>query len=330
MADEWEQSIIDAVYAHDSVQLDMLFRSAGKHKWNSEVVSFLTKAASRCRKTVAEWVLQAAANVNFPDGSGRTPLMACAFTGDTDIASLLLHYGADVNINDYRYQENGETALHVTASYGHYEMAVLLLKHGAKILNPSKPGEIFTQTPIYNTILWKHPHLMELFLDHCEEHNHRLPLKLIKDALSSSIYHHSENCAIILLEHSFFPMQNKTMTLLNNNSSCINASFFYGAACRGLVKLISVIVGQHPQILQEEWLVQGSIPTKLRQHEHFLSWLMKCRKQPQSLAKLCKYTILSQLDSYYLPQVDVLPLPKSLKTFLKTMESAYHFTESQE
>ena len=118
----------------------------------------------------------------------------------------------------------------------------------------------------------------------------------------------------------FFPMQNETSVLFDSS-----ASFFYSAADHGLSELISLLVGINPHILQERWLIQGSFPTKLRQNQDFLSWLLKCRKQSPSLVILCKYSILSQLQSYYRSKIDMLPLPKTLKVFLKTVKSEYQF-----
>ena len=71
--------------------------------------------------------------------------------------------------------------------------------------------------------------------------------------------------------------------------------------------------------------MQGDIPKSCFKFQTFISWLTEYRKQPPSLVKLCRYTILSQLDSFYMPKIDALPLPKSLKAFLKAVESAYEF-----
>ena len=188
MADGWKQSVIDAVNAEDSVQLDMLLHSIHKQELDSEILSLLKTAVVRRNKNVAEQLLQAGAYVDFPDESGETPLMTCAMTGDTDIASLLLHYGAYVNI--INYQEDRQTALNLAAVFGRYEMAALLLKHGADMFNLTEPGEIFIQSLTSKAICWDSGQLMELILDHCRKHDHRLPVKLVKHALRSSTAMH--------------------------------------------------------------------------------------------------------------------------------------------
>lgn len=60
---------------------------------------------------------------------GKTPLHEAAFSGNTEVVSLLLAYKADPNARD----NQGETPLHCAARYGYMEVVKLLLAHGADV-----------------------------------------------------------------------------------------------------------------------------------------------------------------------------------------------------
>ena len=59
------------------------------------------------------------------------PLHVAAFCGDPEVASTLLHCGAEA---DARVEGgDGRTALHLAASHGHIRIGELLLDHGARV-----------------------------------------------------------------------------------------------------------------------------------------------------------------------------------------------------
>ncbi|UCC74274.1 MAG: ankyrin repeat domain-containing protein [Gemmatimonadota bacterium] len=59
---------------------------------------------------------------------GHTPLMGAALFGHTEVGSLLLKHGADVNAKAV----DGATALSLAEQAGHTEVANLLREHGAR------------------------------------------------------------------------------------------------------------------------------------------------------------------------------------------------------
>ena len=97
----------------------------------------------------------------------------------------------------------------------------------------------------------------------------------------------------------------------------------YIAADNGFVELMCLVIALNPQVLQEDWLVQKDFPAKLMQHEDIIQWLVEHRKHPASLQQLCKSAILSQLGTFYVPNINPLPLPKLLKTYLQGIEPPY-------
>ena len=257
----------------------------------------------------------------FVNELGRTPLMEAVVFHNTDICHLLLNHGANVNA---RCKGNRNKALHYVAGHGSSsDVAALLIKHGAEPYNLTNPQEKFEDSPFAMAIYLNCPHTMKIYLDYCENNNYRIPTKLV---LSMAIHDGSGDCAIILLKRGLSPIPNGLIVKMPYSDHFDNsATYLYVAADRGLDELISFLIELNPHMLQEESLVQGGIPTLYFKFQTFISWLTEYRKQPPSLVKLCRYTIFSQLDSFYMPKIDVLPLPKSLKTFLKAVESAYEF-----
>jgi hypothetical protein len=67
-------------------------------------------------------------DINNKDEDGNTLLILCAKNGLTDLASLLIENGADVN----KQNNKGNTALHYAISLKHFTLADLLAKHNAK------------------------------------------------------------------------------------------------------------------------------------------------------------------------------------------------------
>ncbi|XP_072851515.2 fibronectin type 3 and ankyrin repeat domains protein 1 isoform X1 [Pogona vitticeps] len=78
---------------------------------------------------VIEWMIQDGCEVDAKDaGLEWTPLIRlCALTGKTDVATLLIDAGADVNTKD----KDGKTPLMVAALNNQEELVALLLERGA-------------------------------------------------------------------------------------------------------------------------------------------------------------------------------------------------------
>ena len=120
----------------------------------------------------------------------------------------------------------------------------------------------------------------------------------------------SEQCAIACLKQGFYPLQEAS-----------DKSYFQAAASSGMIELMSILAGMNAQFMHEDWLIQKQLPDRLVPHTDFVSGLLEYRKQTPSLQQLCKSRILSQLEPYYVPQIDTLQLPTSLKHYLAAVES---------
>lgn len=111
---------------------------------------------------IAKHLISNGAEVTTRGGSvnsvGRTALHGFVENGDTEVASLLIEHGADVDATDM----DGRTPLHLAARWGYPEMANLLIEKGADVNSRVLNGA----TPLYLATLNKHDKLAELLQHH--------------------------------------------------------------------------------------------------------------------------------------------------------------------
>ncbi len=82
-------------------------------------------------------ILMQGIDVNTPIASGRTALMAAAYSGNFRIAKLLLTYGANVNLSD----KQGTTALMDAIIFGDQRIVKLLVTAGAEVNAANAQGD---------------------------------------------------------------------------------------------------------------------------------------------------------------------------------------------
>ncbi|MEO6149608.1 MAG: ankyrin repeat domain-containing protein [Mucilaginibacter sp.] len=89
---------------------------------------------------VARYLVSKGAEINLPSNNGFNvfPLHSAAAGNFTNIATLLIENGADVNIK----QQAGVTPLHSAAQNGNVELLILLLEHGAEVNTRMEGGKL--------------------------------------------------------------------------------------------------------------------------------------------------------------------------------------------
>ena len=341
MEEKWKESMMDAIGSCNKAWLDELLetrRSFSEQRLKLDFCRFvyhyfkfcngprtlqsfpfmtpLGLAASKGYSEIAKKLIFAGASENFPNMNGYTPLMLAAVAGHKHTCILLLDLGADVNVTKKRTLHN--TALYYAACNGMSEIVNLLLAKGGKLCtswNEYTPVGLELEAAIGNC----HPSTTQVLLDHCEKEHLQLQRGTI---FSMSLKAYSEECAIAVLRHGRYPLLKETKLFIYN-SSC-----FHKAAECGMIKVMCLLLELDPFYLQEKWLVERDYPNELSKQPVFTAWLEEYRRHPPSLVRMCKSTVLAQLDSYYRTKIKYLPLPTSLKTFLATVESAYNLNQA--
>ena len=83
-----------------------------------------------------------------------------------------------------------------------------------------------------------------------------------------------------------------------------------------------LLLEQHPQVLQSDWLVHNNIRHALQEEQHsdFVAWLKDIRSQPLQLQLTCRNTIFHQLRPRPEEKIEQLPLPNKMKDYLELKE----------
>ena len=310
-----QTEVFQAVKEDDSTSLDKLLKSKDLETLDfAHGCSPLTYAVEIRHYQIAKQLLCAGANVDFMDNYGRTPLTVAVRSGNLDMCHLFISYHVNVNAIGTAHRT---TALGVAALWDRCEIASLLLDNGAIPCDPTldltqvDPMGAFSNSPIA-CACESSVNVLKLLLNHCKKTNQNLPLEVMFN-LSMKARHGSG--AILMLKEGYYP---------HVKSGDPPRSLLYNAAYYGCVKLMSFIVEINPHFLQEAWLIKKNFPALLKCKPTYKYWLVEYRKQVPSLQKLCKSAILSQLDTYYRPKTDELPLPKVLKKYLCALQPAYN------
>lgn len=103
--------------------------------WLAGCVSPLYEAVSNNNlQATQQWILKGEPLNDRHTNAEWTPLMKAAFQGNTEIMTMLLDYGADLNVEDIDH----DTALGVAIYYKQAKAAKLLIQRGAR-MTPSEP-----------------------------------------------------------------------------------------------------------------------------------------------------------------------------------------------
>ncbi|XP_059174190.1 ankyrin-1-like [Physella acuta] len=92
------------------------------------------KSKNYADKNIVAALIKGGCNVNLTNKQGATPLMMAAAMGEIEIAKLFLEAGANIN----KLDASGKNALHMTSGI---KMALFLINHGATSDYPDKNGQ---------------------------------------------------------------------------------------------------------------------------------------------------------------------------------------------
>lgn len=127
------------------------------------------KAVELGDRLTAETLLVEGMEVNTKSSEGKTALHIAAQFGNEELASVLLSYGADVNVKSTprgkvkeRKFYGGRTPLHWAAAEGYGNIIQILLDHGANI------SEISTRSrrPLQEAVMQGHTWCAKLLIEH--------------------------------------------------------------------------------------------------------------------------------------------------------------------
>ena len=247
-------------------------------------------------------------NLNFYDTEGHTPLIKATIKGNVDICRLLLHHGADVYVPAVLPGE-GQTALFYAVCQRNEDIANLLLQHGPD-LGTASYDEDANNSPVHQVIFWSQDEMFRL-LRHCKSTDDWMGLELLFNA---ALQYNKEKYVVEIMRRGFYTAKELKSRMFRNCTP------FYTAAYCGMVKVMRFLIMYDPQVLQEEWLVQGNIPNGLRKRGRFVLWLknaeQRYRKNPPSLKQLSKTSIVRHQGLFW--KVASLPLPKATEEVSKT------------
>ncbi|KAK1785501.1 hypothetical protein P4O66_018863 [Electrophorus voltai] len=153
---------------HAAVVKSLLLKGAHVDATTKDGLTALHVAVQHCKPAVVQVLLGFGAQVQLGGGKVpgpvsrvqalETPLHIAARVKEGEkVAEMLLKSGADVNAE----QENGETAMHVTARHGGLQMMRALIEEGADLTWRSKAGE----NPLHAAVRHCHAHMVEAILN---------------------------------------------------------------------------------------------------------------------------------------------------------------------
>jgi len=152
--------------------------------------------------------------VNFKgESSHLTPLHCAVYSGNKEVALMLIEYGADVNIN---VNNSGYTPLHEGASQGNEAITLLLIQHGANINGKTCENG----TPLHGAVASGSKDTVNLLIEHGADIN----AKDIKGdtPLHQAIVSYIRDIAFFMIDSELFPQSD-----CENNEDNLKVSFDY-------------------------------------------------------------------------------------------------------
>lgn len=252
---------------------------------------------------VVECLLSAGADVNTTQIDGFTPLHCSSALDHVDVCKLLLDNGAKPNMLD----EDGWTSVHHAAAYGHYSVIQTLHKSGA-CLN--------IKTPSGDNVL----HIAA-----CTWHDNQV--KLLQYLVENRVPLNDKNgCGYTALHIACLYNIYDNVKCLVELGAIMNTSDDYGdsplfsASCAyNSHDIITFLIKSGYNCSKELWIHEDRFPLALVNNLPLVSTLKLCASNARTLQELCRFCVLKHLGIHCSDKINSLPIPTSLKSYLKTL-----------
>ena len=225
-----------------------------------------------------------------------------------DLCKMLVRLGAELKCPCYENQPVCETPLCMAACMGPAFVEFLLEQN----VHPFEGNNIQRRFSfLFYAAVYRNPDVLELFMDWYEANNQGFPWRaVIEKAFQSRLIVEDNVVAILQREYHIWDEEYPEFVQL-----C-----FKLALCKGLTKVMRVLIEQQPHIVHKRWMMQIAVPAELSSSSelhNFQSWLRSLQSKPLSLKLICKQNIVRPLGRKPEASIDQLPLPNALKDYLK-------------
>ena len=127
--------------------------------------------------------------------------------------------------------------------------------------------------------------------------------------LEQAIKLHSEDCALTLLQWGCSRKRKRRLP-----------SVFQMAVEEKQWSIVKFLTHLYPRYLQEKWIRSKTWPVSIYNRPDVIEYLINAPKQVWSLKQYCRSTVFNLIGKNAPVKIDKLPLPISLKDYLKYNE----------
>lgn len=253
-------------------------------------------AVRRGRITMIKQLINAGSNINHQNHNGETVLFLTIANGRKDLVEYIISQKINLDLTN----RNGSTALILT-----FEIlldSLCINTHGTRRRTPSNLKEISELIiPLASNLNLAHP-------------MKGTPLRL---ALTIETFHSRENLFLsrLLLQHGAIPDRLFFLRFGGLNATTTQpGSEFFTPAFFGLSLEAGACIQR-----EKTWLttVLMEMPQELAPYEMLFHELLEKSLTPMSLQTICQISIRQILGGPLWKKIDALPIPNTLKNFLK-------------
>ncbi|CAL1528964.1 unnamed protein product [Lymnaea stagnalis] len=271
--------------------------------------------------------------INYIDKeTGCSPLYRAITSNSVEVATELVHAGADVNIRRLGYDVGAETpliksvqmnnidisrllinslcniqaktddglnALHFAVAYRRYEITELLLESKVKVNAKSKHGV----TAMTVAIEQHSPYMVRLLIQF--GYNLDRPYSWGESPLEQAIKLHSNRASLTLIHWGCKLIRKPRLP-----------SYFYLAVNEKQWDVAQLLININPKYLQEKWLRQSKWPVSVYYEQDMRHHLLEMSNKVWTLKELCRSKVFMCVGKYAPIKITQLPIPESVKEYV--------------